>query len=735
MDTNMEEQTIQELSSELVASFRRKFGPELGESMRQAAEFAERVHCNQRRDAGEPFVMHPLTVSKSLLEMGMDAPTVIAGVLHDTVEDGDGITIEDIEQQFGKEVAFLVDGVTKLTKSGNQTYITKKQEQTENLRKLFLSIASDVRVVIIKLTDRLHNMRTLAYCTSEKQQRKAKETLEVYAPLADRFGMGVFRSELEDLSFRYLMPEEFAKLYAEVSEQQTERMAALSNAMERMKELLKEANIDGDISGRPKHLYSTYRKMLRNNCKLNELYDLIAIRIIVDTVNDCYAALGVVHATWKPLPGRFKDYIAMPKPNMYRSLHTTVMNENGIPFEIQIRTHEMHETAEYGIAAHWMYKDDKKVMTELDQKTSLIKQILEADETTEDSKEFVDNVLKDFLGEYVFVLTPRGEILDLPVGSTPLDFAYRIHTNVGHHCQHARVNGNMVRLDYKLKTNDVVEILTSNSQIGPSRDWLNIVKTQSAKNKIRQWFKRENRDENIARGKDMLEEAAKRHGQNLQTLMKQEYITEILSRLTISTLDDLYASIGFGGVSAGQVLHRLIELDRKETRLAEMNKKLEEAGKEPARTPAKKNTNGVYVHGDPGMAVFFGNCCNPLPGDPIIGYITRGRGISIHRADCKNALNLMKEPNRIIEVEWAAEEKATFSATIRVRVVDKAGSLMAVSKVLLSLNINMTNINSHATDEGDAIIDMTFTVTGTEQLKVIITNLKKLPEVIDAYRI
>ncbi len=731
----MEDHGEKELKDRLLGSFRKKFGIEQGEQMREAIAFAERVHCNQRRDAGDPFVTHPLTVSEYLLEMGMDAPTIIAGVLHDTVEDGDNIQVSDIEQRFGKEVALLVDGVTKLTKSGNQTYITKKQEQTENLRKLFLSIASDVRVVIIKLADRLHNMRTLAYCTPEKQTRKAKETLEVYAPLADRFGMGVIRSELEDLSFRYMMPEEYEKLAAEVSEQQQERMEALNNAMERMKVLLAEANIKGDISGRPKHLYSTYRKMQRNNYKLNELYDLIAIRIIVDTVNDCYAALGVVHATWKPLPGRFKDYIAMPKPNMYRSLHTTVMNENGIPFEIQIRTHEMHETAEYGIAAHWMYKDDKKVMTELDQKTSLIKQIIEAEETTEDSKEFVENVLKDFLGEYVFVLTPRGEIIDLPVGSTPLDFAYRIHTNIGHHCQHARVNGNMVRLDYKLKTNDVVEILTSNSQVGPSRDWLNIVKTQSAKNKIRQWFKRENRDENIARGREMLEEAAKRHGQSLPQLMKPEYVSEVISRMTISTVDDLYATIGFGGISAGQVLHKLMDLHRKDLRLAEMNKKLEEAGKEPAKPAARKNTNGIYVHGDPGMAVFFGNCCNPLPGDAIIGYITRGRGISIHRADCRNAQSLLREPDRIIEVEWAAEEKSSFSATIRVRVVDKAGSLMEVSKVLMGLNVNMTNLLSRSTDEGDAIMDMTFTVTGTEQLKVIMTNLRKLPEVIDVYRI
>ena len=730
----MEEQSELKLKEQLLNDFRKKFGIELGEKMREAVEFAERVHCNQRRDAGDAYVTHPMTVSIYLLKMGMDAPTVIAGVLHDTVEDGDGVKIEDIEALFGKEVASLVDGVTKLTKSGNQTYITKKQEQTENLRKLFLSIASDVRVVIIKLADRLHNMRTLAYCTPEKQARKAKETMEVYAPLADRFGMGVIRSELEDLSFAYLMPEEYRKLKEEVSVQQKERMEALSTAMEKMKVLLKEADIKGDISGRPKHLYSTYRKMQRNNYKLNELYDLIAIRIIVETVNDCYAALGVVHATWKPLPGRFKDYIAMPKPNMYRSLHTTVMSENSIPFEIQIRTREMHETAEYGIAAHWMYKDDKKIMTELDQKTSLIKQIIEADETTEDSKEFVENVLKDFLGEYVFVLTPQGEIIDLPVGSTPLDFAYRIHTNVGHHCQHARVNGNMVRLDYKLKTNDVVEIITSNSQIGPRRDWLNIVKTQSARNKIRQWFKRENREENVQRGREMLEETAKRHAQNLQTLLKPEYINEIIKRMTISSLEDLYATIGYGGISAGQVLHKLMDCHRKEMRLEEMNKKLEEAGKEPHKATAHTIRNGIYVHGDPGMAVFFANCCNPLPGDPIIGYITRGRGISVHRADCKKAENLLRDQERIIEVEWAEEENSTFSASIRVVVVDKAGSLMAVSKVLTNLNVNMTSLRSRIGDEGSAIFEMSFSVTGTEQLKIIIANLKKLPEVIDVYR-
>ena len=724
------------MEEELLSRFRERFGEEASEKMAEAIAFASRVHCNQRRDDDTPFITHPLTVASYLLDMGMDAPTVIAGVLHDTVEDGDNVQNADIERMFGKEVAFLVDGVTKLTISGKQTYVTKKQEQTENLRKLFLAIAEDVRVVIIKLADRLHNMRTIDVCTQAKQIKKSKETLEVYAPLADRFGMGAIRSELEDLSFRYLMPEEYKSIKAQVDVQQKERLELLSSAMEKMKQLLKEANIEGTISGRPKHLYSSYRKMQRNNCTLNELYDLIAIRIIVNTVTDCYAALGVVHATWKPLPGRFKDYIAMPKPNLYRSLHTTVMNENGIPFEIQIRTKEMHATAEYGIAAHWMYKEGRQAMTELDRKTSWLKQVLEADETAEDSKEFVDNILKDFLGEYVFVLTPRGEIIDLPVGSTPLDFAYRIHTNIGHHCQHARVNGNVVRLDYKLKTNDVVEIITSNAQTGPSRDWLSIVKTQSAKNKIRQWFKHENREENIQRGREMLEEAAKRHAQSLAILMKPEYCNEVLKRHNFASLDDLYSSIGFGGISAGQVLHKLIDLHRKEERLDALQKKLEDGEIEAPKKPLHKaNPKGIIVHGDPGMAVFFGNCCNPLPGDPIIGYVTRGRGVSVHRADCKNTENLMQDPERMIEVEWAIDERTSFSATIRVFIEDKPGSLMEVSKVLLGLNVNMTDLKSRSTEDGYAAMEITCTVSNAEQLNVIVSNLKKLKQVVDVFRV
>ena len=445
--------------------------------MEEAVAFATAVHEGQKRESGEPYIIHPIAVAEYLMDMGMDSATVIAGVLHDTVEDGRDISLDEISRRFSPEVAHLVDGVTKLTRSGQKEYVTKKQEQNENLTKLFLAIADDVRVVIIKLADRLHNMHTLEYCTREKQIRKAKETLEVYTPLAHRFGIGVLRSELEDLSFKYLLPEEYERIKSLVSRQQEERLKLLGTAMERMKELMKDAGIDAELSGRPKHLYSTYRKMQRNNVGIGEIYDLIAIRVIVNTVNDCYAALGIIHAEWKPLPGRFKDYIAMPKPNLYRSLHTTLMNKNGIPFEVQIRTHEMHETAEYGVAAHWMYKEGRTVQTEMDKRTSWLRHVVdEARDNSEDSSEFAENVVKDYLGEYVYVLTPKGEILDLPIGSTPLDFAYRIHTNVGHHTQHARVNGNMVRLDYTLKTNDVVEIITSNTQAGPSRDWLNIVK-------------------------------------------------------------------------------------------------------------------------------------------------------------------------------------------------------------------------------------------------------------------
>ena len=678
---------------ELLQKFSAKFGPEKGKTMEEAVAFASAVHGDQKRESGEPYIVHPIAVSEYLLDMGMDAATVIAGVLHDTVEDGRNITVDEIAKRFSPEVAHLVDGVTKLTRSGQKEYVTKKQEQNENLTKLFLAIADDVRVVIIKLADRLHNMHTLEYCTREKQIRKARETLEVYTPLAHRFGIGVLRSELEDLSFKYLMPEEYERIRSLVSRQQEERLKLLGTAMERMKELMKEAGIDAELSGRPKHLWSTYRKMQRNNASISEIYDLIAIRVIVNTVNDCYAALGIIHAEWKPLPGRFKDYIAMPKPNLYRSLHTTLMNKNGIPFEVQIRTHEMHETAEYGVAAHWMYKEGRTVQTEMDKRTSWLRQVVEeAKDNSEDNAEFAENVVKDYLGEYVYVLTPKGEILDLPIGSTPLDFAYRIHTNVGHHTQHAKVNGNMVRLDYVLKTNDVVEIITSNTQPGPSRDWLNIVKTQSAKNRIKQWFKKANREENIQKGREMLEDAAKRQAVDITALMKPEFYGDILKRLTLPSVDELYSAIGYGGISSGQVLHKLMEMKRKADKLEEMQERLQSTVDAPAASQKSAAQNK------------------------------------------RKPVNSL-EPERFVPVEWAASSTEEFSATVYIHVVDKTGSLLEVSRLLTTMNVYISDMNAQTSADGVATMLVTFVVSGTEQLNHIMSNLRKLKSVIEVRRV
>ncbi len=721
--------------TQLLESFRTKYTPEQAALFEQALIYAENAHSSQKRESGEPYIIHPIAVASIVMGLGMDAASVTAAVLHDAIEDGENVTVDDVARIFGNEIAQLVDGVTKLTISGKQTYITKKQEQAENLRKLFLAIAADVRVVIIKLADRLHNMRTLAYCNPYKRMRKAKETLDVYAPLAHRFGMGAIKGELEDLSFQYLMPDEYADIKRQFEKQRSDREEVLDDAMQRIIKQVADAGIHASISGRPKHLYSVYRKMQRINGSINEIYDLIAIRVIVDTVNDCYATLGVLHASWKPLPGRFKDYIATPKPNMYRSLHTTLLSDNGIPFEVQIRTQEMHRTAEYGIAAHWMYKEGRATQSLLDRKTSWLRQIIEAKDTTEDSMEFVDNILKDFLGEYVFVLSPRGEIFDLPTGSTPLDFAYRIHTNIGHHCQGARVNGNLVRLDYKLQTNDMVEIITSNSQLGPSRDWLKIVKTQTARNRIRQWFKRENREENIQRGKEMLEDTARRQTLSLTQLVKPEYTSELLKRLNMTGLDDLYSAIGFGGISASQVLHKLLDMQRKAEKAEALAQQLRTDAQKPVLKPRQLPVNGIIVHGDPGMAVRFGNCCNPLPGDPIIGYITRGRGVSVHRVDCTNAENLRMDPERIIDVEWAIGADTSFHASLQIHAEDRAGTLLEISALLSGMNINIQGLSGKPTGDGKYVVDMTFSVSNSEQLNQIMRSLKQLKCVNEVYRV
>ena len=715
------------------------YTPEQLALLKKAIDFAKDVHKEQKRESGEPYYIHPEAVAIMLYEMGMDPATVIAGLLHDVIEDGKDVTVQTVADMFGKEIAAMADGVTKLTKTSSKTYETKQEQQAENLRKMFLAIANDVRVVIIKLTDRLHNMRTLEYCEPAKCARKAKETLDVYAPLAHRFGMGAIKWELEDLSFMYLMPDEYEKLTAAIEPQQTDRMELLQSAIATIREQLDKAGIEADINGRPKHFYSIYRKMVKQNRPLEEIYDLIAIRVIVHTVHDCYAALGIIHSIWKPVPGRFKDYIAMPKTNMYRSLHTTLFAQEGMPFEVQIRTFDMHRTAEFGVAAHWMYKEGRGAQDDLDSKLTWLRQALEYERDSDNTREFVENIMKDFFSEYVFVLTPRGEILDLPAGSTPLDYAYRIHTNVGHHCQHAKVNGSMVRLDYKLKTNDVVEIITSTNQPGPSRDWLNIVKTQQAKAKIRQWFKKANREENVQKGREMLEGAAKRHGQQISELVKPEYYKDILKRYNMATLEDIYNAIGFGGISTGQVLHKLMDQHRKEEKAAQMAerlKQLEGQGAAPAAPRASgSGSRGVIVRGEANMVVRFAHCCSPLPGDAIIGYITRGRGVSVHRADCPNIKDLLEEESRMIEVEWAGDVKSSYTANIHIAAGDRPGILMDVSQVMLNLGISMKSINAK-TDRGGAVsVQLSFDVNNAAELNNVIKNLKKIRTVTEVYRV
>ncbi len=708
--------------------------------LEKAIAFAKKAHEGQKRESGEEYYIHPEAVAMMLYDLGMDSATVIAGLLHDVVEDGKDITVAIVAEEFGSEIATMVDGVTKLTKSGAQTFITKEEQQAENLRKMFLAIANDVRVVIIKLTDRLHNMRTLEYCNTAKRVRKAKETLEVYAPLAHRFGMGAIKCELEDLSFMHLMPEEYEKLRAAIAPLQEQRKEILKSAIAVISEQMDKLGIQAEINGRPKHLYSIYRKMVKQNRPLEEIYDLLAIRVIVQTVNDCYAALGVIHSLWKPMPGRFKDYIAMPKPNMYRSLHTTLFGAEGIPFEVQIRTVEMHRTAEYGIAAHWMYKEGRNVQDELDSKLGWLRQALETEDDTESAKEFVDNIMKDFFSEYVFVLTPNGEILDLPTGSTPLDFAYRIHTNVGHHCQHAKVNGVMVRLDYKLKTNDVVEIITSASQAGPSRDWINIVKTQQAKVKIRQWFKKANREENIQKGREMLEEAAKRHGQQLSTLMKQEFYADILKRYNMTSLEDIYATIGYGGLSTGQILHKLLEQYRKTEKQQLLEEKINSLNEGLTTQTAPKpqhsgGSRGIIVKGEPNMVVRFAQCCSPLPGDDIVGYITRGRGVSIHRSDCPNVGDLFREEDRMVPVEWATDVRSTYMANIHISAVDRPGVVMDITQLLMSFDLGISALNAKADKNGSVNVQMSFEVNNASQLTNVIKGLKKIRGINDVYRI
>ncbi len=704
----------------------------------KAYHFAEEAHRGQNRESGEPYIVHPVEVAKILLGMDMDAPTVAAGLLHDVAEDTEN-SVESLRESFGDEVAQLVDGVTKLSR---MEFFSKEEQQAESLRKMLLAMAKDIRVVLIRLADRLHNMRTLGYCSKEKQIRIAHETLDIYAPLAHRLGIFNVKWELEDLSLYYLDPEGYHMLKEQVAMHRNEREAVIKDIIATIRTKLEEAQIKASIEGRPKHFYSIYKKMKQQNKTFDQIYDLTAIRVIVNTVNDCYAVLGIVHTIWKPIPGRFKDYIAMPKPNLYQSLHTTLIGRQGVPFEVQIRTWEMHRTAEFGIAAHWKYKEQRSDSSDMDAKLQWLRQVLEWQNETSDSLEFMNTLKVDLFSDQVFVFTPKGKVVELPQGANPIDFAYRIHSAIGNKCVGAKVNGRIVQLDTPLKTGDIVEIITANNARGPSRDWINIAKIPQARSKIRAWLKKERRDENIEKGKAMLDAAAKKLAVPLNQLMRPEWVEPILTRHGLGGMDDLYAAVGYGGVTTNQVLFRLLEEYRSENRTNQQEEAAEKALHESAHpqqsTGSTKKTNasqGIIVKGEGNMLVRMSRCCSPVPPDPIVGFITRGRGVSIHRADCANLQDIGIDPARFIEVEWAQDAESAYQAELHLDMHDKPGMLVEVSSVISNMNIHMLAINARVDKNNVASITLTVEIHNKAQLDSLIKQFKKMPDMIRVYRV
>ena len=698
------------------------------EEIIKAYHFSEFAHEGQFRNSGEKYFIHPYNVAMILADLNMDEQTIIAGLLHDVIEDTD-ITYEEISLEFGKEVADLVDGVTKLKKL---QYKTKQENQAENLRKMVVAMAEDIRVIIIKLADRLHNMRTLEYMSEEKKKEKAIETLEIYAPLAHRLGMSKIKWELEDLSLRYLDPDGYYDLVDKVSKRRKEREEYIQMIIDELDQKLKEMGISSDISGRPKSFYSIYKKMVYQNKFFEQIFDLTAIRVIVDSVKDCYGVLGIVHTMWKPIPGRFKDYIAMPKPNMYQSLHTTVIGSKGEIFEVQIRTWDMHRTAEYGIAAHWKYKEGVMKTDNFDEKLTWLRQLLEWQKDLKDPQEFMETLKIDLFTDEVYVFTPRGDVINLPNGSTPIDFAYRVHTDVGNSCVGAKVDGRIVPLDYKLKNGNIVEVLTSSSS-GPSRDWIKIVKSSQAKTKIRQWFKKEDRDLNINKGKEMLEREVKRQGYKPSNILKEDWLKSIATKLSLNTSDDLYAGLGYGSITLSQVMPRLKELYNEHYDIEDEKIIIESKVKETPKKPQSLN-QGISITGVDNIKVRFSKCCNPVPGDEIVGYITRGRGVSIHRKDCPN-ISELDEQERFIDVEWDTNEKAEYPVEIQIISTDRSGLLTDITQKINDLDLSILSLNARTNKEKLVVINMTSEIKDTVQLKELIKRIKKINGVIDVYRV
>lgn len=730
------------LYQELITSVRR-YHPSTDISMiEKAYKIADEAHKDQSRKSGEPYIIHPLCVGIVLADLELDKETIVAGLLHDVVEDT-VLTSAEVKKEFGEEVELLVDGVTKL---GQLSYSADKIElQAENLRKMFLAMAKDIRVILIKLADRLHNMRTLKYMKPEKQKEKARETMDIYAPIAQRLGISKIKIELDDLSLKYLEPDVYYDLVEKISLRKVERERFVQNTVDEIEEHLECSGIKGQIDGRIKHFFSIYKKMVNQQKTIDQIYDLFAVRIIVGTVKDCYAALGVIHEMYKPIPGRFKDYIAMPKPNMYQSLHTTLIAANGQPFEIQIRTIEMHRTAEFGIAAHWKYKessDGKKGGAEQEEeKLSWLRQILEWQKDMSDNKEFM-SLLKsdlDLFAENVYCFTPAGDVKNLPNGSTPIDFAYSIHSAVGNKMIGARVNGKLVNIDYVIQNGDRIEVVTSQNSRGPSRDWLNIVKSTQAKNKINQWFKNELKEDNIIKGKEMLTQYCKSKNIVQSDVSKSAYMDSVMRKYGFRDWESVLAAIGHGGLKEGQVINKLLEEYQKQHKKQITDENIIEATESKEKVRIAKTKSGIVVKGIHDVAVRFSKCCSPVPGDEIVGFVTRGRGVSIHRTDCINIINLGAEDRvRLIDAEWQRQEDSgtheLYTAEVKIYGNNRTGLLVDITKIFTERKIDVTSVNSRTSKQGTATISMTFDVPSRDELNHIIEKIRQVESILDIER-
>ncbi len=706
----------------------------------RAFDTGRTLHDGQLRKSGEPYFIHPVAVSKILASLGMDDETIVGGLLHDVVEDTE-YTREQLVEDFSEDVALLVDGVTKL---GSIKFDSKEEQQAENLRKMFLAMSKDIRVLIIKLADRLHNMRTLEFMRAEKKIEKSRETLDIYAPLASRLGIYAVKFELEDIALMYLQPEEYAKLKHDITEKKEQRLEFINQVISEIKEALDEMNMKYEIYGRSKHLYSVYKKMKLQNKQLDEIFDLTAVRIIVEDVRDCYAVLGQVHTMWNPIPGRFKDYIATPKPNMYQSLHTTVLGDNGEPFEIQIRTYEMHRVAEYGIAAHWKYKEGntKGEQNNDEMKLAWVRQTLEWQKEVKDPKEFMEALKMDLFASQVFVFSPKGEVIDLPSGSTPLDFAFKIHTAVGCKCVGAKVNGKMVTIDHQLNNGDIVEIITSSNSSGPSIDWLKMVKSSHARNKIRQWLKKESKSDDVDRGKDVLDKMIRKRGYEPQQIAKSQYLNKAMKEMHIATMDELYSQISRGGTLLSKYVNLLIgyftedkkieqkKEEEKQRKLLESNERKEKIQRHQRENP------GIVVKGMDNLMIRVSRCCNPVPGDDIVGFITKGRGISVHRKDCTNVVSLPPEEQaRFIEVEWEdLKFGKSYNTDICIVASDRKGILADLSRVCEDMDVHISGVNAKSGKDGLANITMTLSITSTHQIQRLLRQLRRVPNVTNVFR-